>query len=256
MPTSVKTKSAAVITIVVTILIVIVINLLSLNIFARVDMTENKIYSISETSKRIIRGLDDNLTVKVFFTEDLPSPHNTDRRYIKDILDDFKAFSNGRLTYEMVDPMKEENQSDAMSYRLQPARFDIRGSTKAEQILGYKGLVLLYEGKSEVMPFIYSMDNFEYEFIRLVKKLASPGLPRIGFTIGHQEPNLNQGLTAIKQFLQEDFELIPLELLDRENISDDIEALFIIGPKSVFTDWELYLIDQYIMRGGKVAFFP
>jgi ABC-2 type transport system permease protein len=255
MAAAVKTKSVALVTILIVFLIVLVVNLLSLNIFARWDMTENKIYSISEPSKKIIANLDDRLTVKVFFTEDLPAPHNTDRRYLHDLLDDFKAFSGGRMTYEFLDPLKEENQQEAMSYRLQPVRFDIRGSTKAEQILGYKAIVLLYEGKQETMPFLMNMDNFEYDFVRLVKKLYTPNLPRLGFAFGHGELPLEGRLRAVQQILQEDYEILPVDLTAVPEIPRDLEVLLITAPKQEFTDKDLYLIDQYIMRGGKVAFF-
>jgi len=253
---AVKTKTTAIVTILVVLLILLVINLLSLNIFARWDMTENKIYSISEPSKRIISNLDDRLTAKVFFTEDLPAPHNADRRYLQDLLDDFQAYSNGRMTYEFIDPFKnEENQQEAMNYRLQPSRFDVLGSTKAEQILGFKAVVLLYEGKKEVIPFIMNMDDFEYEFIRLVKKLYSPSLPRLGFATGHGEAELGTQLRALRQLLQDDYEVVPINISDVEAIPQDIEVLFIVAPKQEYTDKDLYLIDQFIMRGGKVAFF-
>ncbi len=255
MANSVKTKSTAVITIVVTLAILIVINLLSLNIFARWDMTENNIYTISETSKEVIADLDDRLTVKVFFSEDLPAPHNTDRRYIQDVLDDFEAYSAGNMEYEFIDPMSEEGQQEAQSYRLQPVRFDIRGTTKAEQRLGYKAVVLLYGGKQEVIPFIMNTNNFEYEFIRLVKKLASAGMPRIGFAYGFGETPLLGELTFANQLLEQDFETIPLDLRNLEAIPLDIEVLMIVAPDQEYTDRALYLIDQYIMRGGKVAFF-
>jgi gliding motility-associatede transport system auxiliary component len=252
---AVKTKSAALISIVVVILIVIMVNLLSLNIFGRLDMTENKMYSISETSKKIIGNLDDRLTVKIFFTDDLPAPHNSDQRYLNDLLDDFKAFSNGNLHFEFLDPLKEENQQEAASYRLQPVRFDVRGSTKAESILGYKSVVMLYGGKQEIMPFIMNMQNFEYDFIHKIKKLISPSLPKLGFTSGHSELGLTTELTGAQQLLGEDFEVLPLVTSDLESIPDEIEALFIVAPDQPFTEHEIYLIDQYIMRGGKVGFF-
>jgi len=254
MSSAVKTKTTAIITIAVTLAILVVINLLSLNLFARWDMTENKIYSISETSKDIIANLQDRLTVKVFFSEDLPAPHNTDRRYLQDILDDFRAYSGGNMEYEFIDPISEEGQQEAQSYRLQPVRFDIRGTTKAEQRLGYKAVVLLYGGKQEVMPFIMSTNNFEYDFIRLVKKLASNKIPRIGFAYGFGETPLRESLTFASQVLEQDFETVPLDLRNLEAIPLDIEVLMIIAPTKKYSDRALYLIDQYIMRGGKVAF--
>jgi len=232
---AVRTKSAAIINIVVVVAIIIVINLLSLNIFARVDMTENKIYSISDASKKIIGNLNDKLTVKAFFSEDLPAPHNTDRRYVEDILADFQAFSNGKMDYEFLDPMKEENKEEATSYRLQPVRFDVLGSTKAEYILGYKALVLVYGGKHETIPFINNVDDFEYNFVRLIKKLERSQSPRIGFATGFGESAIAGDLTVANQILGEDFEIVPINLNTAQAIPDDVRALFIVGPKKEYS---------------------
>ena len=255
MASNIKSKSTAFVTILVTILIVIVLNLISLNVFARWDVTEKGKYSISETSREIIASLDDRLTIKVFFTEDLPAPHNSDRRYLLDLLDDFKAYSNGMMNYEVLDPEKREVARQAASYQIQPVRFDIRGTTKAETILGYKALVLLYAGRQEMMPFIMNMDNFEYEFIKLVKRLQNPAKPKIGFTVGHGEPRIDSGLTVAASFISENFEPVPLATSELARIPDDIEALMVAAPTREFSEYEVYLLDQYLMRGGKIGFF-
>ena len=91
MATEAKTKSTAGLLIVIIIAILIIINLISLNLFSRVDLTDNDIYSLSDSSKELIEGLNDRLTVKAYFTDDLPAPHNGDARYLKDLLDDYKA---------------------------------------------------------------------------------------------------------------------------------------------------------------------
>ncbi|HDS00713.1 MAG TPA: hypothetical protein ENO07_01725 [candidate division Zixibacteria bacterium] len=255
MAKAVKTKSAAVVNILIVVLILVVVNLLSINIFARWDLTEENIYSISEPSKKIISSLDDRLTVKVFFTEDLPAPHNTDRRYLKDLLDDFRAYSNGNMVYEFVEDPLTENRQEASSYNLQPVQFNVMGSTTAEQKLGYKALVLIYGGENEKIPFINNMEMFEYDFIRLVKNLSERGKTRVGFTFGHGELPLDGQLTIAKQILQEDFEVVPIDLRKVPEIPGDVEALFIVAPSERFSDRALYVLDQYIMRGGKVGFF-
>lgn len=252
---AVRTKSAAIINIAIVVAIIIVVNLLSLNLFARLDMTENGIYSISNASKKVIGNLNDRLTVKAFFSEDLPAPHNSDRRYLEDILADFKAYSNGKMDYEFLDPMKEENKEEATSYRLQPVRFNVLGSTKAEYLLGYKALVLIYGGKHETIPFINNVDDFEYEFVSRIKKLERSQSLRIGFATGFGESSIGSNLTIANQILGEDFEVVPVDLATAPAIPQDVEALLIVGPKKQYSQRALYLIDQYIMRGGRVGFF-
>ena len=93
----VKTKSTAGLLIVIVAAILIIINLISLNIFSRADLTDENIYSLSDASINLVKSLNDRLTVKAFITEDLPAPHNNDARYLKDLLDDYKAYSGGYL---------------------------------------------------------------------------------------------------------------------------------------------------------------
>lgn len=249
-----KTRSAAGILILIVVGILIVINLISLNIFSRADLTDNNIYSLSEASKDLMRNLNDRLNVKVFFTDDLPAPHNGDARYLKDMLDDYKAYSGGYLHYEFIDPAKENKEQEVQGYRIPPLQFNVFRNDKTEFIKGYKGLVLLYGDKQEVIPFIENTNNLEYEISGSIKKLISSKMPSVAFTIGHREPNMSEGLQWAYQLLQREYMVQFLDLNTQKEIAGDIDVLIVASPKSAFTDWEIYLIDQYIMRGGRVAF--
>jgi len=88
--------------------ILVLINVISINIFFRIDLTGNKIYTLSSASKTLVNNLDDKLVVKAYFTDNLPSPYNNTRRYLKEILDDYKNYSNGNFQYEIISPSDEQ----------------------------------------------------------------------------------------------------------------------------------------------------
>jgi len=252
----IKTKSTAGLLIVIVIATVIIINLISTNFFSRLDLTDDNIYSLSESSRALVGNLNDRMTVRAFISEDLPAPHNGDARYIKDLLDDYKAYSNGNLHYEFIDPVKEDKEQEVMGLRIPPAQFNVFRNDKTEFIRGYKGLALMYGDKQEIIPFVENTSNLEYDLSAAIKKLTSTDLPFIGFTIGNGEPDMTAGLQAAYSILQNEYRVQFIDLDNVRNLPDQMDALFVVSPKSKLSGWELYLIDQFIMRGGKVCFLP
>src|SRR5512139_2738532 len=95
---------ASVSTLLVVAAILIVINLIGLRLFARADLTENKIYTLSKASRNVVASLADRMTVKAYFTKDLPPPYNSNARYVKDALEDYRAYGGGNFHFEFVDP--------------------------------------------------------------------------------------------------------------------------------------------------------
>lgn len=254
MAKEIKTKSTALMLVVIVAAILIIINLISLNFFARFDLTDNSIYSLSDSSKDLVADLNDKLTIRAYITEDLPAPHNSHARYIKDMLDDYKAYSNGYLQYEFIDPVKDKKEEEAMSYRIPAVQFNVFRNDKTEFIKAYKGLVLLYGDKQHILPFIETTQNLEYELSLAIKKLTTNSVPFLGFTMGNMEPDMSRGLTAAYQLLQEEYRVQFINLDNVRNLPEQLDALFVVQPMEKLNAWELYLIDQFIMRGGKVSF--
>ncbi len=249
-----KTRSAAIMLIVIIAAILLVINLIGVNVFSRLDLTESEIYTLSPASKNLVSDLKDRLTIKAYITDDLPSPHNADARYLKDLLDDYKAYSDGNISYEIIDPAKENVEMEASNYRIPAVQFNVYRNDKTEFIKGYKGLVLLYGEKQERIPFIENTQNLEYDLSRAIKKMTAYKQPFVGFTIGNGEPDMTDRLATVYQVLQQEYKVQFMNLENLRNLPNTLDALFIVSPIDKMSEWELYLIDQFIMRGGKVAF--
>jgi gliding-associated putative ABC transporter substrate-binding component GldG len=254
MAKDVKTKSTAGMLILIIAAILIVINLISLNLFSRADLTDYKIYSLSESSEELVKSLNDRLTIRAYISEDLPAPHNGDARYLKDLLDDYKAYSHGYLQYEFVDPVKTDREQEAMGYRIPPLQFNVFKNDKTEFIKGYKGVVLLYGDKQETLPFIENTANLEYDLSRAINKLTQIDVPTLAFATGHGEPDMSSGLSWANQMLQKEYRVQFLDLKNIKRIPDEVKVLLVVSPKEKYEDWELYLIDQFVMRGGRVVF--
>ena len=79
--------------------ILIILNIVSRNIFFRWDLTENKMYSLFDSSKSIVKKIDDRLTMKVYFSDNLPGEYGNNRRYLQDILEEYSAYSNGNIFF-------------------------------------------------------------------------------------------------------------------------------------------------------------
>lgn len=237
--------------------IIIVVNLIGLKLFARADLTEQSIYTLSQASRNVVGGLTDRLTVKAYFTKDLPAPYNANSRYVRDILEDYRTYGNGNFYYEFVDPADEEQlEREAQSYRVQPAQVNVMEKDALQLKKVYMGLVLIYGDKHETIPLIQSVNNFEYEMTSTIKRLVSKELPKIGFLTNYGTPDLGQDLRTVATALSKHYEVVPINTKSgAELVPDDVHVLCVVQPEEQIDDWTKFVIDQFIMRGGKVAWF-
>ncbi|KPL01034.1 MAG: hypothetical protein AMJ91_01985 [candidate division Zixibacteria bacterium SM23_73_3] len=241
-------------TIVLIAAILLVLNLISVNLFARLDLTEGKVFSLSESSKELMRNLNDRLIGKLYFTRDLPPPYNSYARYLKDQLEEYQAYAGGKLKLEMIDPAEEKEELEAQRYGIPPLQVNAMENDKIEIKKVYMGLVLLFEDRKEIIPVLQNISGLEYELTSTIKRLSSKILPSIGFLIGKNGPDLDTELTYLNQTLSRHYRIRRINLDEGDPIPRDLRVLIILGPKKKFSNWEKFGIDQFLMRGGKLAF--
>ncbi|MBU1319310.1 MAG: Gldg family protein [candidate division Zixibacteria bacterium] len=255
MATGVKKGATASTTIIIVVGCLVFANLISVNLFTRADLTDSGIYSLSEASKELVHNLTDRVVIKCYFTEDLPPPYNQNARYLKDQLAEYRAYSGGKLQVEFVDPAQTDREQEAQQYRIPPVQVNAYESDRLEIKKVYMGMVFLYEDRTEVLPVLQSTAGLEYEISRTIRKITSASMPRIAFVTGHGESDLQQTLKNINQVLSREYIITPLDLANQTEIQSNIDAVLIVSPKAAFSEWELFLLDQYLMKGGKVGFF-
>jgi len=237
--------------------IVVVVNLIGMRIFTRADLTENGIYTLSKASRRVVGNLEDRLTVKAYFTKDLPPPYNANSRYVNDALEDYRAYSRGNFVYEFVDPADEQKlEEEAQRYRIQPVQVNVMEKDNVQLKKVYMGLVMIYGDKHETIPLVQDVGNFEYEMTSAIKRLVADQLPKVGFLGGFGTPDIGQDMRAVTTALAKHYEIVPVSCASGNSLIDQsIGVLCIVQPKEALDEWTKFCVDQYIMRGGKVGWF-
>ncbi|HTP80390.1 MAG TPA: Gldg family protein [Bacteroidota bacterium] len=233
--------------------VLILLNVISVRLFTRIDLTRQKIYTLSDASKNLVRSLDDRVSVKAYFTEDLPSPYNNNRRAVLDILNDYRAYSNGNLHFEFINPEGDKAEQQARQDGIPAVEVQAVKEDKFEVKRAYLGLVFLYEDRKETIPVVQNLGSLEYDISSALKRLTTRTKKKIGYTTGHQEPELSS-LKKADEEVSAQYELVPVDLSRNAPVPQDIAALLVISPMTRFSDSAKYSLDQYIMHGGKVAF--
>ncbi|MGH2575154.1 MAG: GldG family protein [Ignavibacteria bacterium] len=249
--------------------IIVLINIISINIFLRLDLTANDIYTLSDASKNLVNNLDDRLVVKAYFTDNLPSPYNNTRRYLKEILDDYRNYSNGNFHYEIISPSDETKlEEDAQKYGIQPVQVQTFKDDRAEAMKAYMGLVFLYSGKQEILPFIGNTQNLEYEITGVIRRLTAVQLKKVGILSGTDIPGIDK-IGKVNQFLSKFYNVTPVDASKNNPIPGDISVLVVFSPRAqqqqmmgmrqqapppIIPENLKFALDQYIMNGGKVIF--
>ncbi|HTX19961.1 MAG TPA: GldG family protein, partial [Bacteroidota bacterium] len=233
--------------------ILIVVNIISIRLFGRIDLTKQRVYTLSDASKRLVRSLDDRVTVKAYFTEDLPAPYNNNRREVLDMLNEYKAYAGGNLQYEFINPEGDKGEQEARLAGVPPVNVQVVKEDRFEVKRAYLGLVMLYEDKKETLPVIQNLGSLEYDISSALKRLTTSQKKRIGYTTGHDETDLSTMKQAY-EMLTSQYDVTPVNLAAGGTVPSDLAALLIIAPQKKFNDSSKYQIDQYLMRGGKIAF--
>lgn len=253
---NIKDKKSFIINIIIFAAILIFINLISVNLFKRFDFSKGHIYSLSDSSKDVLKKLKDRLTVKAYFSENLPGQYADTERYTKDLLAEYQAYSSGNLHYESVpaEAVKEE----ARKNRIQPVRLQVLENDKMEVREVYMGLAFFYQDKKEIIPLVQSTRGLEYDITSTIKKITSIGLSKVGFfkpeeeeVVDPRNPNASEFQT-IKQLISENYEMSNVKL--DKPINEDVSALLFSGISDSLTENQLKNLDSFITRGGNVVF--
>ena len=154
-------------------LLVLFANLVSTKSFARLDLTSPKSYSLSQKSKQVVKTLEEPLSVKVFFTENLPAPYSTVYQYIKDILVEYKGSANKNFSYEFADMKKPENENLARSYGISQVQIQELKNNEVGFKQAWMGLAIIYADRIEALNQLTSSDGLEYKITTKIEEMVS-----------------------------------------------------------------------------------
>jgi len=242
--------------------ILVLVNILLATTAYRWDLTSDKVYTLSPASRAIVSRLERPLHVKAYFTKDLQAPYNAYEEAVRDKLDEYKAYANGKLVYEFIDPTGDEGlEEEARRFGVSAAKIDFRSRDQREIKTAYMGVAFVYGDTQEVIPIIRNLGSLEYEISRIIRGLTSEqGKQKIGFLQGHGEPDLLRpmpqgGPNPIRQAIDENYEVAAVDMTSSADIPDDIDALIVFAPMEEIPERHQLEIDQFLMQGKPVGFF-
>ncbi len=234
--------------------ILVIINAFSYRHFFRVDLTENKKFTISSSTRNVLAELDDIVNIKVYLSKKLPPYMVTVTNQVKDILEEYRIYSDGAIELEYIDPGDDPAMQQKLRFMGIPQlRLNIIEKDQAAISNVYMGLAILFGDNKEIIPALTDLETFEYELTGKILRVASSEVQTIGFLSGHGEADLNKDLGTINNLLKEQYYTKAVDTSKGEKIPSDISALVVAGPKQM-TDRDLFEVDQYLMSGGKVIF--
>ncbi len=270
----------------VTVAIVVLINVIGSFVFTRLDLTSEKRYTLSPTTKEILNNLDDYVYFKVYLEGDFPVGFKKLRRETKEMLDEFRAYSK-YIDYEFIDPTESGEEAEIMeTYKqlyqagLKPTDLNVQNSDgSSKQMVIWPGALVSYRNNTEIAIELLenqvgmsddealnaSMQNLEFRLVDAVKKVTRLMKPNIAFVEGHGELG-EQDVYDITKTLSQNYNVVRLEidgkidaLIHRtQDTTRDVsafpsyDAIVIAKPTQAFDERDKFLIDQYIMHGGKV----
>jgi gliding-associated putative ABC transporter substrate-binding component GldG len=258
----------------------ILLNIISLRAFARVDLTRDGMYTLSKSSKETVAGLAEDVTVTAYFTESLPAPYSSNARYVRDLLEEYRAASKGRFNFEFIDPSAAESAEDkekkkdvkrdifGRSFReptamekelaqsgIQAVEIRVVEEDQQQTKRAFMGMVIKAGEQKETIPVVQDTRTLEYDITSLVKKMVRTKKPVVAVLSGHQEPSLQEKLQKFGSLLSQMYTVKPLELQGKAAVDEDVDVVFVLGPQVDLQPNELKALDQFLMKGKSVAYF-
>lgn len=266
------------------VLIVVFVNVIGHWFFLRLDLTSERRYTLSKHTKEMLKKIDEPVLFRVYLEGELPADFKRLQNETKEMLNQFRAY-NGNVDYEFFDPNSfADHDEQQMFYQklaskgIQPAQIQVReGSSVTQQIL-IPAADVYYRGRETTVQLLQSqkyvsdadqlnnsIQNLEYTLSSAVRALARGEKKSIGFLQGHGElagPVLYDFQRSLQEFYSLDTVTIngKIQSLTAHRQTSDTsyrfynlyDLLIVAKPTQAFSDQDLYILDQYIMYGGKV----
>ncbi len=232
--------------------IIIVVNILFSNLTLRLDLTQDRRYTLSKASKDLLKTCVEPITIVAYFSQDLPPDVARVRNEFKEMLTEYVKASKGKVQYEFKNPNeKPELENEAQVEGVGPVLINLRDKNQVKQQKAYLGAVIKVGDRKEVIPLIQPGMSIEFELSSAIKKLIVTDKPLVGYLAGQGEP----GLSALMQARQASSVMYNMEefsLVDSADMLSKYKIVAIVAPRDSFTDWQLYQLEDYMNKGGKL----
>jgi ABC-2 type transport system permease protein len=256
----------------ITVAAIIFFSMLGSAIRFRLDLTEDRRYTLSNQTKKVLSGIKNDIYIQVYFDGEMPIPLKRLRRSVSEMLDEFRVVSGRKIDFEFINPAEgstEKKRNEQYQYLTKKGLLPINiqsgdaegGST---QKIVFPGMIVNYNGIEVPVNFLknnpsisyeqnilHSEEGLEYEMIQTIATLSSDTIYKVAFLEGHGEiPEIETADITLN--LAKFFTVDRGTIGGKPGVLDKYAAVVIAGPEKEFDEADKLVIDQYIMNGGKV----
>lgn len=254
--------------------ILVLLNNLGSYVFYRFDLTSEKRYSLSPATKELVKSLDDVVLVKVYLEGEFPAGFKRLRSETKEMLDEFRAYAGDNLQYEFINPSEssdEKKRNEVYQHLvkegLQPTNLTVKEEGSKSQQIIFPGAIFSYKNRNIAVQLLKSrlgvsseemlnssIQQLEYEFSNSIRKLSNPQKKNVAFIKGHGELDQLHS-TDIARSLSEYYTVKQIALDSNIHALEGFDAAIVAKPDSVFSEKDKFILDQFVMNGGKMMWF-
>jgi ABC-2 type transport system permease protein len=216
--------------------------------FLRLDLTRSRAYSISNVTRKILRGIPEQVHVTYFLSDTLRSVSTSPGRVI-DLLHEYAAESLGRVVVDVLDPDKTGQGERARRFGILPQQVQVIQQNEQRTAEVYSGIAIDYLDRYTSLPAVFTPDGLEYSLSFAVRKVLAGRRLVVGILLGEPGKLFGHDYDTLQTGLSRDYSLH--EYLPGDPIPPEVDVLVVLGG----TEWgsrELQPLDAYIMNGGKV----
>jgi ABC-2 type transport system permease protein len=251
--------------------ILVLLNVISSFMFTRFDLTSEKRFTLSKPTKDMLKNLNDVVYAKVYLEGEFPSGFKRLRNSTKEMLDEFRVYAGENLQYEFIDPsssvdIKERNQlyQQIASLGIQPTNLEVKEDGGTSQKIIFPGAVFYYRNQPFAVQILKdqlgtrpeemlnnSIQTLEYELANTIRKATKATKPVVRFLIGHGESEQKK-ILDIAHALAENYDIDTASVNGQLKALDNCKLLIVANPIQRFNEKDKFIIDQFVMRGGKI----
>ena len=264
--------------------IIVLLNIIASYVFTRIDLTSEKRYTLSESTKSLLDNLEDIVYFQVYLDGEFPAGFKRLKNSTRELLDEFRAYSEN-IEYEFINPSESDDPNvNNSTYQLlverglKPTDLQINTGDGMKKQIIFPGAIVSYQNNESPVELLRSqlgippeevlnnsIESLEFNLASVIKRITTAAKPKVAFIIGHGElgeletTDIAASLSAyyILERVKIDGQISSLTERDQYDstsisIRNSFDAIVIAQPDSVFSEKDKFIIDQFIMRGGKV----
>ncbi len=256
------------------ILVIVLANYLASIFYKRIDLTNEKRFTISNPVKKILKTIDQKIEIYIFLRGDIPAGFKKLAVSAQELLQEFKEYSNGNIHYEIISadekiPGTERTYSDTLSsLGIVPINLKVQLKEGEQSQYIFPAAIVNYQNKLVPVNLFSGSNNFitppqlnsaeallEFDFADAIEKIINNNKPMVAYAVGNGEPTGSNIYDLAENVLKKNYHLFMMDLAKEPVIPDTFKLLMIVKPTLTFSEAEKLKIDQYVMHGGKLLCF-